>query len=156
MCRILGAWDYDARMSDQDTRRPPDPTSEPTSEPTSDPSAEPGAEPSREPSPEPRRTLTLEERFERFGQEAERAGERLGREAEDAGRRIAGNPVVAQAADTAARVWGLLLIGVGAWFFAEFTLGYDLPDIPWRDVWPLGLIVIGLAVILRGLSRGSA
>jgi Domain of unknown function (DUF5668) len=108
------------------------------------------------PASEPPRRLTFEERFERFGQEAERAGDRLGREAEDAGKRLAANPVVAQAADTAARVWGLILIAVGGWFFAEFTLGYDLPAIPWRDLWPVGLIVIGLAVILRGLSRRSA
>lgn len=108
------------------------------------------------PLPESEGGLTFEQRMERFGQEAEEAGKRIGREAEDAGKRLAANPVVAQAADTAARVWGLLLIGVGAWFFAEITLGYDLPAIPWRDVWPLGLIVIGLAVILRGMTRRSA
>ena len=116
---------------------------------------DPGQQQPSSPPADPPRPLTLEERFERFGQEAERAGERLGREAEDAGKRLAANPVVAQAADTAARVWGLLLIAVGAWFFAEFTLGYDLPAIPWRDLWPVGLIVIGLAVILRGLTRRS-
>ena len=59
-------------------------------------------------------------------------------------------------ADTAARVWGLVLIVVGAWFFAEFTLGMDLPAIPWRELWPLGLVVIGLVVIVRGMSRRSA
>jgi hypothetical protein len=115
-----------------------------------------GQTPSPPPPADPPRTPTLEERFERFGQEAERAGERLGREAEDAGRRLAANPAVREAADTAGRVWGLLLIAVGAWFFAEFTLGYDLPSIPWRDVWPVGLIAIGLVVVLRGLTRRSA
>src|SRR5918994_421930 len=108
------------------------------------------------PPAEPPRSPTFEERMERFGQEAEEAGKRIGREAEDYGKRLAANPGVAQAADTAARVWGLLLVAVGAWFFAEFTLGIDLPAIPWRDVWPVGLIVIGLAVILRGLTRRSA
>ena len=85
---------------------------------------------------------TFEQRIERFGQEAE-----------DAGRRLAANPAVADAADTAARVWGLLVLAVGLWFFAEVTLGYDLPAIPWRELWPLGLIVIGLAVIVRGVTR---
>ena len=94
--------------------------------------------------------------MERFGQEAEEAGKRIGRDAEDYGKRLAANPAVKDAADTAARVWGLLLIAVGAWFLAEFTLGYDLPAIPWRDVWPIGLIVIGLAVILRGMTRRNA
>lgn len=120
------------------------------------PSQAPSQQPSQPASEPPPRPLTFEERFERFGREAERAGERLGREAEDAGKRLAANPAVAQAADTAARVWGLLLIAVGAWFLAEFTLGIDLPAIPWRDLWPIGLIVIGLAVILRGLTRRNA
>jgi hypothetical protein len=99
---------------------------------------------------------TFEQRMERFGHEADEAGKRLGREAEDAGRRLAHNPAVVDAANTAARVWGLLLIGVGLWFLAEVTLGYDLPAIPWRDIWPLGLIVIGLAVVFRGMTRRSA
>jgi uncharacterized protein YjeT (DUF2065 family) len=104
----------------------------------------------------PPRSLSLEERFERFGQEAEEAGKRLGREAEDYGKRLSSNTAVKDAADTAGRVWGLLLIAVGAWFFAEFTLGYELPAIPWRDVWPIGLIAIGLVVVVRGLTRRSA
>ena len=94
--------------------------------------------------------------MERFGRDAEDAGKRLGREAEEAGKRLAANPTVAQAADTASRVWGLLLIAIGTWFFAEVTLGFDMPAIPWRDVWPLGLILIGLVVVFRGLTRRSA
>ena len=99
---------------------------------------------------------TFEERLERFAKEAGDTGERVGRRAEEAGKRWAADPGVVRTADTAARVWGLLLIAVGAWFFAEFTLGYDLPGIPWRELWPVALIVIGLAVILRGLRRRSA
>jgi hypothetical protein len=122
----------------------------------------PPPEPRQPPQPppiapaQPTRPPTFEERFERFGQQAEDAGKRLGRDTEDAARRLAANPAVVRAGDTAARVWGLLLIAVGLWFFAEVTLGYDMPAIPWRDVWPLGLIVIGLAVVVRGLSRRSA
>ena len=117
---------------------------------------QPQPPPAAAPATDPPRVPTLEERFERFGREAERAGERLGREAEDYGKRLAANPAVKDATDTAARIWGLVLIAVGAWFFAEFTLGYDLPAIPWRDVWPIGLIAIGLVVILRGMRRRSA
>ena len=105
--------------------------------------------------PPPPPSPSFEQRVERFAQEAGEAGERIGRQAEAAGKRLAANPGVAEATDTAARVWGLLLIVVGAWFFAEFTLGMDLPAIPWRDVWPLGLIVIGLVVIARGMTRRS-
>ena len=79
-----------------------------------------------------------------------------GHDAEEAGKRFSANPAVLQTADTAARVWGVLLIAVGAWLFAEITLGLDMPAIPWRDVWPLGLIVVGLVVIVRGLGRRRA
>ena len=112
---------------------------------------QPPPQPSQQDAPPPPRTF--EQRVERFAEEAGEAGERLGREAEAAGRRLAANPTVAGAADTAARMWGLLLIAVGAWFFAEVTLGYDMPSIPWRDIWPLGLVVIGLIVIVRGMTR---
>ncbi len=131
------------------TDQPPAPPIQPQAPPI-----EPQAPPI-EP-PEPPRPPTVEERFERFGQQAEEAGKRLGRETEEAARRLAGNPAVVQAGDTAARIWGLVLIAVGLWFLAEVTLGYRMPAIPWRDVWPLGLIVVGLAVIVRGLSRRSA
>lgn len=115
---------------------------------------QPPQQPSQQDAPPPPRTF--EQRVERFAEEAGEAGERLGREAEAAGRRLAANPTVVGAADTAARMWGLLLIAVGAWFFAEVTLGNDMPSIPWRDIWPLGLVVIGLVVIVRGMTRRGA
>ena len=66
------------------------------------------------------------------------------------------DPAFKQAADTAARVWGLIILAVGAWFLVDVTLGYDMPSIPWGDVWPVGLILIGLVVILRGMGRRTA
>jgi hypothetical protein len=108
-------------------------------------SPEPPPEPPGTTPPEPPRAPTFEERAEQWG-----------REAENAGKRFAANPAVADAADTATRVWGLLVLGVGLWFFAQVTLGYDMPSIPWRDVWPIGLIVIGLAVMVRGVARGRS
>ena len=53
-------------------------------------------------------------------------------------------------------VWGLILIGVGSWFFLDRTLGLDLPDIEWGQLWPLILIVVGAAVILQGIGRRRA
>jgi len=102
------------------------------------------------------RPPTFEERMERFGEEVGQAGERFGREAEAWGQRIAKDPAVNRAADTAARAWGLLILAVGAWFFVDVTLGYDMPAVPWGDVWPIGLIAIGLLVVLRGMTRRSA
>lgn len=52
-------------------------------------------------------------------------------------------------------VVGLILVGIGVWYFAEQTLGIRMPRIAWRDVWPLLLILLGVVVIVRSLSRRS-
>jgi hypothetical protein len=106
--------------------------------------------------PQSDRAPTFEERMERFGKEAGEAGERFGRRAEEAANRWSRDPSVARAADTAGRVWGLLLLAVGLWFFADVTLGYDMPGIAWRDLWPIALIGIGLLVLVRGMTRRRA
>ena len=109
---------------------------------------EPGADPNRKPS--------FEERVERFGRDAEAAGERIGREAEAAGKRIASDRNVVRAADTAARAWGLVVLLVGLWFLADVTFGMDMPGIPWGDIWPIAIILVGLAVLFRGMRREGA
>src|SRR5690349_16096745 len=124
------------------------------SEPTPDPTQTPNPEP--EMAPIPPEKLSFERRMETFGKEVGEAGERFGRGAEAWGNRLAKDPGVQRAGDTAARVWGLLVLAVGIWFFIDVTLGYDMPRIPWGDVWPIGLIAIGLLVILRGMGRRSA
>jgi hypothetical protein len=119
-------------------------------------STEPAAEtpsPAATPPPEPAPSQTFEERMERFGREAGEAGERFGRRAEAAADRWSKDPGVVHAADTASRIWGVILLAVGLWFFADITLGYDMPGIAWRDVWPLALVGIGLLVLIRGMTR---
>jgi hypothetical protein len=91
-----------------------------------------------------------------LGKRAGEAGERLGKEAEAAAERWKQDPAIAGAADTAARVWGLLVLAVGLWFFADITLELDMPAVAWRDLWPLALIVLGLAVLIRGLASRRA
>ena len=102
---------------------------------------------------EPERTPTFEERMERFGREAGEAGERFGRRAEGAANRWSREPGVVRAADTASRIWGLILLAAGLWFLADVTLGYDMPSIAWRDLWPIALIGIGAIVLVRGMTR---
>src|SRR5688572_22526488 len=56
---------------------------------------------------------------------------------------------------TASILFGLVVLGVGLWFFVERTLGYDLPDIRWSQLWPVALIGIGLWVVMGSMRRGS-
>jgi hypothetical protein len=51
-------------------------------------------------------------------------------------------------------VFGVILIVVGLWFFAQHTLGLDLPTIRWGQLWPLLIIGIGL-LILYGARRSG-
>jgi hypothetical protein len=102
--------------------------------------------------PPPAEPKTFEQRMEDLGQRAGAAGEKLGKEAEAAAQRWSKDPAVVAAGDTAARVWGLLVLAVGLWFFADITLGMDMPAVAWREVWPVALIVLGLAVLLRGMA----
>jgi len=108
-------------------------------------------EPAMGPAPAP--APDLADRMKALGQEAQVRGEQLGRDAQAAGDRWAKDPGVVRAANTANRVFGLILIAVGAWFLADVTLGYSLPTIPWRDLWPALLVVLGLIIIGRGMTR---
>jgi hypothetical protein len=97
-----------------------------------------------------RRAMTTStEGPESLGQRAEG----LAREAEAAALRLGTNPVLRETADLAGRLWGLVLLGVGLWFFADVTLALDLPAVAWRDAWPVALIGVGVLVIVRGLAR---
>jgi hypothetical protein len=127
-------------------------TDQPTGTSRDDPAA-PTPPTSSTPPTEP---PTFEQRMEDFGHRAEAAGEKFGREAEAAARRWSKDPTVVAAADTATRVWGLLVLAVGVWFFADITLGMGMPAIAWRDVWPVALIVLGLAVLVRGMASRRA
>ena len=57
--------------------------------------------------------------------------------------------------NVASIVVGLILVGIGAWYFLEQTLGFRMPRIAWRDLWPVLLILLGAFVIVRSLSRRS-
>jgi hypothetical protein len=52
-------------------------------------------------------------------------------------------------------ILGLILLAIGLWFFAEQTLGLNLPSLQWSQLWPLILIAIGGWILLAQVRRGS-
>jgi len=53
-------------------------------------------------------------------------------------------------------VFGVVLLVLGAWFFATFTLGLDLPDLDWAQLWPVALIGLGAWIVLSALRQRSS
>lgn len=109
-----------------------------------------------EPTPPPPTRDTgdeLHDRMQAFGREAQAAGERLGRQAQAAGERLAADPNVVSAGIWFGRLWGLVLIAVGLWFFGQVTLGLDLPSLDWNLAWPIVLILVGGTILVSGLAR---
>jgi Domain of unknown function (DUF5668) len=53
-------------------------------------------------------------------------------------------------------VFGLIVIAIGVWFFADRTLGLNLPDVDWGSLWPLILIGIGAWILLGAGRRNRA
>jgi hypothetical protein len=62
-------------------------------------------------------------------------------------------PADADRGRNASLILGLVFLVIGGWFFATTTLGLDLPDLDWGQFWPVILIILGLAIVLRSLDR---
>jgi ABC-type antimicrobial peptide transport system permease subunit len=59
--------------------------------------------------------------------------------------------------DVARVLIGLIIVGVGFYYFLTNTLGLALPQLDWDRVWPLFLIAVGLGIVSTNLlgRRGS-
>jgi hypothetical protein len=44
---------------------------------------------------------------------------------------------------------GLAILAVGVWYFADRTLGLDLPRLDADQLWPLAVIALGAWLIVR-------
>lgn len=44
---------------------------------------------------------------------------------------------------------GLVILGVGIWYFADRTLGLELPRIEADQLWPLAVIALGAWLVVR-------
>ena len=54
---------------------------------------------------------------------------------------------------TATVVFGLVVIAIGLWLFAERTLDIDLPEIDWGALWPLAIIGLGAWILIGAADR---
>jgi hypothetical protein len=44
---------------------------------------------------------------------------------------------------------GLVILAVGLWYFADRTLGLDLPRLEADQLWPIAIIALGVWLIVR-------
>lgn len=51
-------------------------------------------------------------------------------------------------------VMGFVLLVIGLWFFADQTLGLELPRLGWSQIWPVLLIAFGAWIALGAVRRG--
>lgn len=50
-------------------------------------------------------------------------------------------------------VFGVILAAIGLWFFADQTLGLEMPRLRWSELWPILLIGLGAWIVLGSLRR---
>lgn len=55
--------------------------------------------------------------------------------------------------DVARVLVGLIILGVGFYYFLTKTLGIPLPDLDWDRVWPLFIIALGLGIVSTNWYR---
>jgi hypothetical protein len=53
----------------------------------------------------------------------------------------------------ASLILGVIVLIIGGWFFATRTLGLDLPDLDWGQLWPVILIVLGGWIVYSSFRR---
>jgi hypothetical protein len=55
--------------------------------------------------------------------------------------------------DIGAVVFGLIVLGVGAYYLLVNTFGLDLPELDWDKIWPVLVIFLGIAIVLGAWGR---
>jgi Domain of unknown function (DUF5668) len=51
-------------------------------------------------------------------------------------------------------IFGVILLAVGLWFFADQTLGLEMPELSWSELWPVLIIALGVWIVLGSMRRG--
>jgi hypothetical protein len=57
--------------------------------------------------------------------------------------------------DFGALIFGLIVLGVGIYYFAQKTLGLAIPDLDWDRIWPLIVIGVGVLIVVSNLVRSK-
>ena len=52
-------------------------------------------------------------------------------------------------------VLGVILVAIGLWFFGDQTLGLDMPELSWSELWPILIIGLGGWIVLGSLRRDA-
>jgi uncharacterized integral membrane protein len=54
--------------------------------------------------------------------------------------------------DVGALIFGAILLLVGGYYLLVNTFGIQLPELDWDQIWPIALIVLGIAVVAKALQ----
>lgn len=58
--------------------------------------------------------------------------------------------------DVGGIIFGLILLGVGAWYLLRNTFEVDLPELQWDMLWPVLIIALGIGIVWRAWDRQRA
>jgi len=50
-------------------------------------------------------------------------------------------------------VFGLIVLGIGIYYFLDRTLGIAMPAIRWGSLWPILLVILGGLILFRSVER---
>ena len=57
--------------------------------------------------------------------------------------------------DAGGLIFGGILLIVGIYYLFQRTLGLDIPDLEWEQVWPVAVILLGGVIIYNNWTRRS-
>jgi LiaI-LiaF-like transmembrane region len=57
--------------------------------------------------------------------------------------------------DVGGLVFGGILLAIGIYYLLQQTLGLDIPDLNWDQLWPVALILLGAAILYGNWTRRS-
>ena len=55
--------------------------------------------------------------------------------------------------DAGGLIFGAILVIIGIYYLLQRTLGLDIPDLNWDQLWPLFLILLGGAILYGAVTR---